>query len=367
MQGSRTAALTDTLLGDRADARLRLGEPAVMDLLGRWMELGEIERRAFLAMTEELTATAGLIESSTADLSHRFRDLADAAEAQTARVERIAGIAKTIEVEQEAIPLTEATRFVESALGEAIDALGEVSEQAARMAQALERVSGEVAGAEQCVSRIETINKQARFVALNAAIEAQRAEGAGGTFKVIAHELKDLAKETDATSRLVRERIVAVARGVRAAHAELQSLAGTDRSSQQRMRARLDAVLQGMMAQSRALEGVLDEALASSSDMMGTVSRLITGAQFQDRANQHLTHLKEAMEALGEATETLQRDTREAVPSLAATTGVDADLLARMLDRQSLSSVRQRFLARLLDDAAAAPEEDTAGGDIELF
>ncbi|TPG51570.1 hypothetical protein EAH89_20255 [Roseomonas nepalensis] len=359
--------MTDTLLARRAEAPTRAAEPAVLDLLGRWLELGEIERRAFRAMTEELTATAGLIETSTADLSHRFRDLAEAAEAQSARVQRIAGIAKTIDVGAEAVPLTEATRFVESALGEAIGALGEVSGQAARMAQALERVSGEVDGAEQCVSRIETINKQARFVALNAAIEAQRAEGAGGTFKVIAHELKDLAKETDATSRLVRERIVAVARGVRAAHAELRDLAGTDRSAQEAMRTRLDGVLQGMIAQGRALESVLDEAVASSADIEGTVSRLITGAQFQDRANQHLTHLKEAIEALGEATESLQGDTRAAVPALATGTGVDAALLSRMLDRQSLSSVRQRFLARLLDDASAAPEENDAGGDIELF
>lgn len=339
----------------------------MVDLLARWLALGEIERRAFGAMTEELTATAGLIENSTADLSHRFRHLAEAAEAQTGRVERIADIARTIDVEAIPTPLTEATRFVESALGQAVDSLGAVSTQAARMAQALGQVSGEVAGAEQCVSRIEAINKQARFVALNAAIEAQRAEGQGGTFKVIARELKDLALETDATSRLVRERIVAVARGVRGAQAELEAMAGADHSAQQRMRTRLESVLQGMVAQHRALEAVLGEALESSSEIAGTVSRLITGAQFQDRANQHLSHLKEAIEVIGEATGALQQHTREAVPSLAGDGGVDADLLARMLDGQSLSSVRQRFLARLVDDKAAQPEEHDAPGDVELF
>ncbi|MFC0384479.1 methyl-accepting chemotaxis protein [Muricoccus vinaceus] len=342
-------------------------ENSILDLLGRWVALGEIERRAFAAMTEELTATAALIENSTTDLSHRFRDLAEGAEAQTGRVERIAHIARTIEVQGKATPLTEATRFVQSALGQAVDSLGAVASQAARMAQALGQVSGEVAGAEECVSRIEAINKQARFVALNAAIEAQRAEGAGGTFKVIARELKDLALETDATSRLVRERIVAVARGVRGAQAELEALAGADHLAQQRMRARLDSVLQGIVAQHQALEGVLEEALDSSTEIAATVARLITGAQFQDRANQHLSHLKDAVEVIGEATGALQQHTREALPSLPKEVPIDAGLLARMLEVQSLSSVRQRFLARLMDNKGVQPEESGAAGDVELF
>ena len=56
-----------------------------------------------------------------------------------------------------------------------------------------------------------------------------------------------------------------------------------------------------------------------------------------------------------------------AVPALANKTGVDVEMLQRMLSRQSLSSVRQRFLARLLDDRAAVQEDDSAAGDVELF
>ncbi|MFC7690191.1 methyl-accepting chemotaxis protein [Paeniroseomonas aquatica] len=111
--------------------------------------------------------------------------------------------------------MAEATGFVRAALVQGIDALAAVAEQAGQMVAVLDGVGAEVAGAEECVVRIDTINKQARFVALNAAIEAQRAEGAGGTFKVIANELKELAMETDRTSRLVRQRINAVGRGLR--------------------------------------------------------------------------------------------------------------------------------------------------------
>ncbi|MFC7690190.1 hypothetical protein ACFQY5_11875 [Paeniroseomonas aquatica] len=123
----------------------------------------------------------------------------------------------------------------------------------------------------------------------------------------------------------------------------------------------------GMAAQNNQLATVLAEALTASGEMAGTVARLVTGAQFQDRTTQHLTHVSQAIEALGEATEALQCETRDAVPALANKTGVDVEMLQRMLSRQSLSSVRQRFLARLLDDRATVQEDDSAAGDVELF
>ncbi|MBB5695634.1 methyl-accepting chemotaxis protein [Muricoccus pecuniae] len=352
-----------------ADSRPGADAPpdgGALDLLARWLELGETERRAFVAIAEELSESTGLIERSTVDLSARFRELTAAAQAQTSRVERIAEIAKTVTVSGRAVPLAEATRLVEIALAHAIDTLGQVSEQAGRMVAVLNEVTAEVAGAEQCVARIGTINKQARFVALNAAIEAQRAEGSGGTFKVIAHELKELSRETDETSRMVGERIAAVARGVRGAHAELEAIAGIDGATQARTRQELNAVLSGIVTQNDALSSVLAEALEASAEIAGTVSMLVTGAQFQDRTTQHLDHLREVVCTLGEATERLRRESLEAVPLLREEASIDHALLQRMLDRQSLSSVRQRFLARIRDDSDA-PEDDSDAGDIELF
>ena len=129
----------------------------------------------------------------------------------------------------------------------------------------------------------------------------------------------------------------------------------------------LNIAATGMAAQNNQLATVLAEALTASGEMAGTVARLVTGAQFQDRTTQHLTHVSQAIEALGEATEALQCETRDAVPALANKTGVDVEMLQRMLSRQSLSSVRQRFLARLLDDRATVQEDDSAAGDVELF
>ncbi len=69
------------------------------------------------------------------------------------------------------------------------------------------------------------------------------------------------------------------------------------------------------------------------------------------------------MGAIGEAAETLR-----ARPAMAPDVTADSPLLRRMLDQQSLSSVRTRFLHRLLhDEGGPAAAEAAEAGDVELF
>lgn len=345
----------------------RAAQADLRRLLEAWVRLGEVERRGFLAMVEEVASCSTLIEDSTVDLSARFRDLALAAEAQTARVERIAGIARTIDVAGTPLPLPDAARLVEGALDDAMGGLLSAATHAAAMAKALDEVTREVDGVEQCLKQIDAINRQAKFVALNAMIEAQRAEGAAGTFTVIAHELKELSKDTDRTSQLVRERIGRASKGVLVAHGQLTRIAATDQAGLEASRNRLTAVIRGMVAQNAALADTLEEARQAASGIDGVVAQLVTGTQFQDRATQHLTHVIEALQALRDATESLQAESIAASPGISTELHADDPLMRSLLDRQSLSAVRQRFLARLLHDAAPPPPDNASAGEIELF
>jgi methyl-accepting chemotaxis protein len=230
-------------------------------------------------------------------------------------------------------------------------------------------VERDIVEVEHCATRIDAINRQARFVALNASIEAQRADGSGGTFKVIAHELRDLSQATDAASQMVRERIGSVARAIRTAHADLMAIGGTDVSDYAATRHQLDAILTGMADRTNALEDVLSEAMAASADVSGTIARLVTGIQFQDRTNQHLTHVIGTVESLGEAIESLQHHTRQSVPRLARPIQLNSELLHRLVEQHTLGGVRERFLTHLLDkppEAATQPAEPVSG-DVELW
>ncbi len=183
---------------------------AVESLIGRWLELSELERRAFAAMARELTATSSVIENSTIDLSQRFQTLAENARAQVSRVEAIAATARSIEVGGQKVALTEATHFIEDVLVKVINTVLAVSKNAMRLVYSLDDVTLEVKGAGQCVVELQAINRQTRFLALNAAIEATRAGKTGAAFAVIARELKDLSNQTDTTVSSVSNRIVSI-------------------------------------------------------------------------------------------------------------------------------------------------------------
>jgi len=344
------------------------GVPA-LELLGRWLDLSELERRTFAALARELTVSSELVEGSTLDLSERFQNLASLAQAQMGRVDKIISVAKSIEVDGNAVPLDAAMQAIEAVLVKVIDTILSISKHAMRMVDALQDVSRHVAGAEQCVAQIETVNTQTRYLALNAAIEASRSGEAGAAFRVIAREIKDLSRATEDISRQVRERISAVTRGVKSGHDVLQEIATLDMSEHITAKDRLDGMIAGVIGQNRAFGAVLADTAESSAEMARTIGQLITGMQFQDRTKQHIGHVIDALGVLGEGALSMQHATSEEYPGAFQVGVVDSDLLQRIVDKQTLGAVKQRILARLLSDEdvteAAAPAE--RGGSVELF
>lgn len=353
-----------------------LASDAVLDLLTRWLALGGMQQRAFLAMTEEISATSHLIEDSTATLTARFRDLARTAVAQAERVRGMAAIAREVEVGGTRMATTDVVAMVETAVVEAGEGLRRISGQAGAMVQALDTVVDDMGEVEKLVAEIEKINTKARYVALNAAIEAHRGDGVGdgsggtgGAFKVIAHELKDLSLQTDAISRQVRERVGVIARSVHSAHQRLRGVAESGTGEESATRAQLDAVLAGLVAQNGAMTAVLDESSTASDEIAQTVSGLVTGAQFQDRASQHLAHVADALQAVGAMATGLGEETKAGVPGLPEPDeAAEHALIDRLLHGQTLSAVRRRFVDRLQGGRAElAVAEADAGGDVELF
>jgi methyl-accepting chemotaxis protein len=244
-----------------------------------------------------------------------------------------------------------------------------------RMVYALDEITRDVDAAEQCASQIEAINSQTRYLALNAAIEANRSGGAGTAFGVIAHEMKTLSLSTAETSAQVRQRISAVATGVRAGHAVLKEIATLDMSEHIMAKQRLDALIAGVIGQNQSFNLILGDAASASKDISGTIGQLIMGIQFQDRNKQHTAHVVGALEVLGEATEGLQEATSAAYPGSFQLGAVDEAWLARLVANNTLESVKQRLLTRLVNGDAldggaqdvSEAEPDVAEDDIELF
>jgi methyl-accepting chemotaxis protein len=344
---------------------------AALDLVRRWCELSQLERRAFMALGRELRVSSDLVEQSTLDLSERFQVLAEIARAQVGRMARIVEVASTLTVSGESVPLDAALQSVDGTLVRAIETVLFVSKHAMRMVYTLEDMEREVSQAEQCSGQIEIINRQARYLALNATIEAARSGAAGAAFAVIADEMKQLSQATAQTALQVRDRIGAVRRGVGRGREVLQEIATLDLSQNILAKERIDGLLAGIAAQHAAFGTVLAETASASTDMAATVDRMITGMQFQDRTKQHLAQVIDTLGVLQDGAEALQKLTAEHLPGQIPPGGVDETALGRIIEKQTLGAMKARILMRLLTDDAALDEAahpaNDEGGEVELF
>ena len=345
----------------------------VLEVVGRWLDLSELERRMFSALVQELTKSSELVEDSTSDLSRRFQELAAVAQAQMQKMETIITVARSIEVDGQAVPIGQAMLDVEGVLLKVIETILSVSKHAMRMVYALDDTTRDVEAAQQCAVQIEAINRQTRYLALNAAIEANRSGAAGSAFGVIALEIKNLSVATAEISQQVRERIGAVARGMRSGQAVLQEIATLDMSEHIHAKARLDGLVAGILAQNQTFKAVLEEAVASSDEMSATIGQLVVGVQFQDRAKQHVAHVIEMLGVLGEAAVSAEQATDAAYPGVFTPGVIDESWLDRILERNTLESVKRRLLVQLTGEQSSkllADEDATefaSGGDVELF
>lgn len=341
----------------------------VLDLLRRWSSLSELERRAFAVLCREIEATSELVETSTLDLSNRFQALAEGAQTQMQRLNEIIVQSQAVMVEGEQLTLADVTLFIETTLVDVIETILALSKHAMSMVYALDDVAREVDEAERSIAGIEKINRQTNLLAINAAIEAQRAGQAGKTFAVVAAEVRELSKSTNHLAETMRRQIATVAGGVRNGHQILKEIATIDMSNHILAKDRLDKLMAGLTAQNQGLAEALQEGARASATVSGMINRMITGIQFQDRAKQHLDHVIDTLRILGEAQSSLQQDTQKRAPQADAGLHLDEAWLKQILARYKLEEVRKRFVARILltekDEQIAPTAADE--GSIELF
>ncbi|MGQ9366752.1 methyl-accepting chemotaxis protein [Azospirillum sp. ST 5-10] len=356
-----------------------LGGPQVVvdyELLATWMGFADVQRRTMEAVQGELRRTSDLVETSTLDLSGRFRELTDKALEQSGRVQEIVATAGSVEVDGARVPLGEVVEHMQGSIAEMIANVVALSEQAMSMVHLLDDVQNDVAELERSITDIDTINRQTNFLALNATIEASRAGEAGRTFAVVAQEVRHLSHDTSALADRMRAKVTAVVRGVRHGHEILRRIADTDMSPQLRAKERVDKSMASLVEQTEHVKAVLETAARVSTEMSGTIAHVVTGMQFQDLTKQRLEAVSDSLHVIAAGLEDLEDRTRGKLPP-DVDTPVPHAWLDALLGRFRLSDVRERFVRKLLLEGtaldlhgaldAAAGRDDGSAGDVELF
>ncbi|MBY6260552.1 methyl-accepting chemotaxis protein [Azospirillum sp. 412522] len=346
------------------------------ELLSTWLGFADVQRRTLDIVQSELTRTSDHVETSTLDLSERFRELAEKALEQSERVAQIVAMAGTVDLDGERVPLDTLVVGMQDVITDMVTNIVSLSRHAMTMVYLLDDVQKDVAELEKSIGDIDGINRQTNFLALNATIEASRAGEAGRTFAVVAQEVRHLSRSTGELAERMRSKVTAVVKGVRNGHEILRQIADTDMSPQMLAKERVDKTMDSLVAQTTHFQTVLRTAATVSSDMSSTIAHVITGMQFQDLTKQRIEAINDSLAIMSAGLGELEARIRAQVPP-----GIGArepqEWLNQLMGRFTLSEMRERFVRRLLLEGTALDENGVldldvaggsgAGGDIELF
>jgi methyl-accepting chemotaxis protein len=343
--------------------------PGYDELLARWLGFSDMQHQCLDALANEVRRTSDLVETSTLEISSRFRDLAASAQEQTQRVEDIISVANSVTIDGDAIPLDHVVATMQEILVEMVNNIVNLSKQAMTMVYVLDDVVRDVGEVEKSIADIDEINRQTNFLALNATIEASRAGEAGRTFAVVANEVRHLSKATGDLAGRMRDKVGAVVVGVRRGHEILRDIANTDLSPQMLAKDRIDMTMMSLVSQSHHFQSVLQDAARVSTEISSHINQVITRMQFQDLAKQRLDHVIDGMTVISAGLDELGGRTRAALPA-GAEAAFPQEWLDRLLSGMTLSELRQRFVRRMLLDGTAldtngALDLDAAYPDID--
>ena len=338
--------------------------------LKKWLELRHILGRSYSTLGGEIDLVAGLVATSTDELSELFHNLVGNAQSQSQSMEQIIHSASNITLDNEELTLQEVVGFLEEVFSEGIMNVLELAQTAMSLVYALDDVVIDVNEVVKNIAEIEQINKQTNLLALNAKIEATRAGEAGKGFGVVADEVRQLSKDINNMSTTLRTKVNAVHTGIENGHEKLQSIASLDMSSNLQAKDRIEGMMHALISQNEEFTRRLEHSTELSRQLQNDMSSVIQKFQFQDRAQQQLDSLKMTMSVLQDITEDLAVETIEEanIEDVDQSSENMEGWVDTVIKKCTLGEVRQRFVQGVLlstDGSNKVVEISSASDDDE--
>ncbi len=224
-------------------------------------------------------------------------------------VERFAGIAAHLDLALDAssgsVGLEQSSVFASSRtrLDEVVRALNSTVEQKQHTLARMRTLMSLNDQMREMTGEVGRIASQTRLLALNTAIEAERAGEAGRTFGVVAGEVRSLADLSRATGERIRQTVDQVSEAIRSAFEMAEAEAELEEAVVAGANDRVQSVLDDLQALVAGLEDSSNTLSYAAQSIKGDIGESIVQFQFQDRIGQMLSHVSEAIDAFPAAVE----------------------------------------------------------------
>ena len=249
-------------------------------------QAGDAFRAALDACCENLERARGLVGDAVAQLLASFLNLRKIVDHQHSV---LLSITDSLRQNGQGEGFTGATIQL---VNEFVEQVVRVSHESMRIIDQLHETGGHVDNIVEHADKIDGLARETRFIAMNARIETQRAGESGRTFKVVAEEVKRLAKASSELSVHIRREVSECHASLQTTHRTAASLAGHDMNSAIESR----GAIIGAIEKLSEVNVTLQETLVSVGNMVDDAVRAL---QFDDMVNQLLVDTVGRLRKLG--------------------------------------------------------------------
>jgi len=289
----------------------------------------------------EVSETVGSISERTDEQRDALEGVAGETDEMSATIEEVAASADEVaETSQRAAALGADGR---EAAGEAVAELRDIEAETERTAEAVGELESRMAEIEDIVDVITDIAEQTNMLALNANIEAARADQSGDGFAVVADEVKDLADETKESA------------------AEIEALVAEVREQTDESVAAMDGIRDRVgdgVATVEATEDALSDVVARVEEADTGVQEISRAMDDQASSVADVSAAVDDVVGLGEETAEAAGEAAEAADEQAATLSEVTEQTRTLSDRAA--ALRDRVDQFEVDAEAAGGADGTA-------
>jgi len=352
--------------------KLNIEHESAEDILRHLATFAGTERRILDSVIEAIGVSSKDMQSEVTRLTTTFGDLAGRAESQSDRVKSLSQFASTLPIGGADLPMAEITGNFNTILGDIVSKIVYLAQHAMSTVYALDGASENLTRVEECVGKVEQINRRTNMLAMNARIEAVRAGEAGKAFAVVADEIRELSRSTAELSTVIRENMTAVVDSIKKGHDALRVVATVDMSDNILAKEKLDEIVSALVARNGQLGEIVNDAGRDSHEISQNINQLVCRLQFQDRVSQRLEQVRDTLAVLGDAVIELRTEGETYLSQdLHRESQFDIEWLKQLAHRFKLSDMRTDFVTRVIEGKplqADGPTEAAADeGTVELF
>lgn len=229
------------------------------------------------------------------DTSEQGNHLLHCTQAQNQITQTLLTNTKMVTVGQKNVTLQEALLKLNNIFANSINCLLDTSKNAITMLYSLDNSLANLALIEKNINEIENINKKAKYLSLNATIEAVRAGDLGSGFQVVANEVSELSRETQILSVNMHKQISTIKVSLNESLEMLKNFAQMDISEHILAKENLDKIIQNLLTNNQKIIDCIYNADVAYKESTEITTKFMQELKFYNKFKSNLEIIIETL------------------------------------------------------------------------